>query len=125
MSLQIEHTLMQFCRAAGMENPKFNSAGGLRFRIESIGELAIEPVEGAAAVYLARKLPPPAARAYSHMLKLSHYSENFSMPIQPSKLLEDVAIFGLRIPDDQFLLHTLYEAIEVLRKAHDRLVEKL
>jgi type III secretion system chaperone SycN len=113
-------TVAEFGRSLGMDDLRLQPHGGVVLAIDRIGTLAFEaagPAQDAVIISLARPLARPAAVNWPRLLAATHYRAGQPLRLQLGTV-RDQLVFAVVLPQEEFTLPKVHEAIQALDRQH-------
>lgn len=122
MSL-VAATLVEFGRSIGMDDLDLRNGGALVLQVEGVGTLAFDragPRGESVVISLARPLRRASEVDWRTLLAATHPRARTAVPVHLG-LLRDHLLLSIVLPQEEFTLTTLHEAIRTLDEQHGRL----
>lgn len=116
----IEDTLAAFGRSLGMPDLRLRTNGSVVLSLQSIGTLAFDVAgrtQDHVILSLSRPLPQNARVDHRELLKLAHVRHRSALPVHVG-LRQDQLVLAVVIPDHEFTLPRITEAIRLLDRRH-------
>ncbi len=113
-------TLAEFGRSLGLDPLRLQPHGGVVLAVDRLGTLAIEsagPARDLVVISLARPLGRASSVDWVRLLAGTHYRARLPLPVQLGTV-RDQLVFALTIPQEEFTLPRIHEAIRVLDRQH-------
>jgi len=114
----IEQTIAEFGRGLGIDDLRLNERRHVQLALGSGGLLGIEVVEDTVLVFLSREVSPHDPELRMRALRLCHFKRQWPFPVQAGLRGNDRLILLARIPERQFSLSTLEQAMDLLVRLH-------
>jgi type III secretion system chaperone SycN len=121
MATWVDRAIAEFGRSIGVGQLSFGEAGVLSLQLDAFGTLFIEQAEGCVLIYLARSIPLPHNGTAARLLTLSHYDEGLPMAVNPGLRGEDAFVLSVRVPESEFSLPLLEQAMALLLERQRRM----
>lgn len=117
----IDATIEDFGNSMGMSQLSFGDKDFIHLSIQNTGELYLEKEEDHLIMYLVRTVDFPTLKHYSQALELSHYTFPQPLVITPGLHQDNQLAFITHFDSENAILPNITLAIDILRKAHDRI----
>jgi len=118
---QVDSTIQEFGKQMGIANLDASNIKVISFIFEKKGVLFFEKLHGEILIYLARKVDFADHQFCEKILKLSHYSADFSVFMSASFKDKDKLVILSRVQSSEFTLQMIEKIIDQLTAFYERL----
>lgn len=115
-----DSTLADFGRQLGIEGLEFGPGNFVQFDWREGGVLGIRRGETDIAIYLARQLDYDKAPVLRRALQLCDYRNGWPLAVQTGLRGDAELLFLARLPERQFTLQALEQALDLLGRLHEQ-----
>lgn len=117
----IDATIEDFGNSMGMSQLSFGDKNFIHLSIENTGELFLERDNEHLIVYLVRTLDFPSLKHFAQALELSHFTFPEPLAITPGLHQDNQLAFITHFNEETATLPNIHTAINILKKAQDRI----